>query len=144
MFRKSGMIRETGNLVEKIGTLFTSDHERLTHEEVMERIKQKPDEWAHELNVLNAQHGSLFVSGWRPGLGWICVIAAFLFFVPQYASGAALWVYQCYEAISTQGVSASLPEYPVSDGGLWQLVTLLLGGGALRSIDKFNGVARSK
>jgi hypothetical protein len=137
-------INAVGNVIEKTGgafdALFTSDEERLTKAEAMARIKQKPDEWAHQLNMLNAQSSSLFVSGWRPAMGWVCVIAALLYFVPQFAIGAGLWVYQCYEMIKAGG--AELPAYPVSDSNLWELVAIMFGGGVLRTIEKVNGVAR--
>lgn len=143
-FGASKSIEATGNAIEQTGNvvdkLFTSDDERLSRAEAMARIRQNPDKWAHQLNVLNAQSASLFVSGWRPALGWVAVIAAFLYFVPQYMTGAGLWLYQCYELIKAGG--GVLPNYPVGDTGLWQLVTLLLGGAAVRSAEKLGGVAR--
>jgi hypothetical protein len=34
-----------------------------------------------EINKLEAQHRSLFVSGWRPSLGWVCSLAFAYHFV---------------------------------------------------------------
>ena len=146
-FFTSKSIDSVGDVVAKTGSaldnLFTSDDERLSRAEVMARIKQKPDEWAHELNVLNAKSSSLFVSGWRPGLGWVCVVSAILFFVPQYLAAAVIWLYQCYFEILVRGSDIVLPAYPVSDEGLWHLVTLMIGSGALRTVEKMKGVHRN-
>ena len=60
-------IDATSNLVEKTGKaldgLFTSDDERLSRKEAMQRLLDKPKEWAHELNLIDAQSSSLFQSG---------------------------------------------------------------------------------
>ena len=55
--------------------LFTSDDERLTHAEVMERIKQDPDKAQIAVNAVEAKHRSIFIAGWRPYIGWVCGIA---------------------------------------------------------------------
>lgn len=145
----SSTVDAAGNLIEKTGgaldKLFTSDDERLTHAEIMERIKQQPSAWAHELNLINAQSHSWFNSGWRPGLGWVCVLSAGAYFIPQYLTGSVVWVWACVEVISAGGVETlaeNLPVYPASDNGLWQLVTLLLGSATVRQIDKANGTAK--
>ncbi len=132
------VIDATGTAVEKTGkaldSLFTSDDERLSHAEIMEKIKQQPDEWAHQLNLINANDSSWFNSGWRPALGWVGALGMFFYFVPQYALGAFLWVNHC---LST----GTIAPYPVSDAGLWELVAMLLGAGTLRTAEKKMGVA---
>jgi hypothetical protein len=142
-------IEATGNVIEKtgkaLGGLFTSDDERLTHKEVYERIKQKPQEWAHELNLADANSGSWFNSGWRPMLGWVGGISLALFFIPQYLMGAGLWGFQCFHVISEAKDLAAiqLPVYPVSSDAVMELVMFLFGAGAIRSFDKLNGNAKS-
>jgi hypothetical protein len=132
-------VEAVGTAVEKTGNaldnLFTSDDERLTHAEIMERINQQPAEWAHQLNMLNAQDSSWFNSGWRPALGWVGAVGMFCFFVPQYLLAAGMWVYACLQA----GV---LVPYPINADGLWELVAMLLGGGVLRTVEKANGTAK--
>lgn len=145
------VVDSVGNAVEKTGKafddLFTSDEERAIAERAMLIIRQKPAEWAHALNLINAKSASLWNSGWRPGLGWVCVIAAFFYFVPQYVMATWIWAELCFEALDAARQSGTLatfvlPSYPMGDNGLWQLVMLLLGGGAIRSIDKAMGTAK--
>ncbi len=84
-----------------------------------------------EINKVEAQHKSIFVAGWRPGIGWIC--------------GVALgWNYIIQPIISwvafIQGVD--LVEAPRLDTG--ELTTILLGMlglGGLRTYEKRLGVA---
>lgn len=132
-------IDAVGSVVEKTGnaldSVFTSDDERLTHAEVMERINQQPAEWAHQLNMLNAQDSNWFNSGWRPALGWVGAMGMFCYFVPQYILAAGMWVYACLQ-------TGNLVPYPINADGLWELVAMLLGGGALRSLDKVNATAK--
>lgn len=122
-----------GNTVDKTGkaldNLFTSDQERLTHAEIMERIKLKPAEWAHQLNMIHAQSSSWFNSGWRPALGWVGAIGMALYFIPQYFAAAVLWVQLNWGA-------TELSAYPVSPDGLWELVAVLLGGKVIRTYEK--------
>jgi len=42
---------------------------------------QRLIELQSEINKLEAQHRSLFVSGWRPSLGWVCSLAFAYHFV---------------------------------------------------------------
>ena len=100
----------------------------------MEKIKQQPDEWAHQLNLINANDSNWFNSGWRPALGWVGALGMFFYFVPQYALGAFLWVNHCL-------ATGTIVQYPVSDSGLWELVAMLLGAGTLRTAEKKMGVA---
>jgi len=137
-----------GNVIEKsgkaVGGLFTSDDERLSHKEILERIKQKPAQWAHELNLLDAQSPSWFNSGWRPMLGWVGGVSLALFFIPQYLMGAILWGIQCHDIINTAKdlQEVVLPAYPVTSDAVMELVYLVLGGGVLRSLDKKLGTAK--
>ena len=84
-----------------------------------------------EVNKAEAAHSSVFVSGWRPAIGWICAaaLAYSYMIVPLVGFGLAL---------SGQPV----PKWPVLDGNLWELMFGMLGMGALRSYEKFKGVAK--
>ena len=39
------------------------------------KIQQEPDKWQAEINKIEAGHRTMFVAGWRPAVGWICVSA---------------------------------------------------------------------
>lgn len=86
-----------------------------------------------EINKQEAQHGSIFVAGWRPGIGWICGAALGWNFVIQ---PIANW------AAFASGVD--LAGMPTLDTG--ELTTILLGMlglGGLRTYEKRLGVART-
>lgn len=82
------------------------------------------------VNKVEAASPSVFTSGWRPFIGWVC--------------GAAL-VYQ-YLLRPLAGVIVvllghPLPVLPSLDDNLWQLLTGLLGLSGLRTIEKLNKAA---
>lgn len=87
-----------------------------------------------QVNIAEAQHKSIFVAGWRPMIGWVGGLALACYFIPQYLLASVLWVKYCWAA---QAISA----FPVPEpGGLIELVGLMLGVGALRTIEKIKGV----
>jgi len=83
------------------------------------------------VNQAEAASSSLFVSGWRPGLGWICVAALGYQFI---AYPLLLWLAVWFPDIHT-------PQPIVSDM-LWELMFGMLGLAGLRSWEKTKGVAR--
>jgi hypothetical protein len=86
-----------------------------------------------EINKKEAEHASIFVAGWRPGIGWICGAAlAWNFIIQPIASWAAY----------VSGVD--LAGVPTLDTG--ELTTILLGMlglGGLRTYEKRLGVDRN-
>lgn len=83
-----------------------------------------------EVNKAEAANPSLFVSGWRPGVGWVCVAAlAYQFVLSPVAMWGATWA------------GYNMPMPPQLDDMLWQLIFGMLGMGALRSFEKSKGVA---
>ena len=85
-----------------------------------------------EINKKEAEHSSLFVAGWRPGIGWICGFALGWNYIIQPIGS---WV----AFIS----GADLEGMPKLDTG--ELTTILLGMlglGGLRTYEKRIGVAR--
>ncbi|MGC2853967.1 3TM-type holin [Novispirillum sp. DQ9] len=84
-----------------------------------------------DLNRAEAAHASVYVAGWRPGIGWVCVAALGYQFLarpllPWLAAVAGL----------------DVPPMPSLDAMLWELVFGMLGMSGLRSIEKLKGVAR--
>lgn len=86
-----------------------------------------------DVNKEEAKNPSIFVSGWRPAVGWVCVIAlAFNYIISPLGNwAAAIW----------------MPEVTLPSLDIQELMTLLfglLGMGTLRSYDKKQGTARHK
>ena len=89
-----------------------------------------------EVNKIEAAHASVFVSGWRPAIGWVCAAAMALYYIPMALVGTGLWAWACIQA----GVVVPRPEMGIVE--IIGLVTSLLGMGTLRTTEKLNGVAR--
>lgn len=85
-----------------------------------------------EVNKEQAKHSSLFVSGARPAIMWVCCLGLFWsFFLAPFLS----WL------IVASGSTATLPA--IETEGLLSLTLALLGLGGYRSFEKFKGVARN-
>ena len=106
--------------------LFTSDDERLTHAEVMERIKNEPRLGQIVTNQLEAQHRTIFVAGWRPFIGWVCGLGLANHFILNP------WL-QWYTGHAG-------PEVDITS--MIGLVTAMLGMGWLRTEEKKAGVTK--
>lgn len=81
-----------------------------------------------EVNLKEAEHPSLFVSGWRPAVGWICVAGCLYGFAVQ----------PTFAWFSTMIGVSSPPVLDMST--LIGLLTGMLGMGGLRTYEKVQGV----
>ena len=77
-----------------------------------------------EINKINAQSQSFFLSGWRPALAWVCVISFAINFPVRYI---AMWIF-----------TATLPAMDLKE--ILTLLGYLLGFGAYRSYEKRQGI----
>jgi len=77
------------------------------------------------LNLAEAAYASVFVTGWRPAIGWVCALALVWAFLLQ---PVATW------AISTFALGLPVPAI-VSDH-LFELVLAMLGMAGLRTFEK--------
>lgn len=82
------------------------------------------------INQEEAKSPSIFVSGWRPFIGWVCGVGlAYVFLIyPLLTWWAAAWR------------PAFVPPVLVADH-LMELVMAMLGLGGLRTFEKLKGVA---
>ena len=105
--------------------------EKIKAEEALRRDLQAWDKGQTDINIEEAKHSSIFVSGWRPALGWTCTFA----FAFIYVFGPLVtW-------ISTMaGNPIPLPSFNVE--ALMGLTLGMLGLGGLRTFEKVKGVAR--
>jgi len=116
----------------KIFDKFVPDPQaRQTAESELRSSLQLWDKGQTDVNAVEAANPNLFVSGWRPFIGWVCGIALAYQYV---AAPLLMWV-----ATSLHIAMAAPPKL---DGMLWELVFALLGMGGLRTFEKIKGVAR--
>jgi hypothetical protein len=118
----SAPIKAIGNALDSVTT---SDEERLQAQAVLQKLAQHPAELQVELNKIEAQHKSIWVSGWRPYIGWSCgtgLLFAFLI------NPIIQWL--------TGHPGPVLPMETIHD-----LVLAMLGLGGLRTFEKYKGVA---
>lgn len=82
------------------------------------------------INQAEALNPSVFVSGWRPFIGWVC-------------GGACAWNWigiSCAKVL-VAFLHYDIPLEPASLGEMMPVLLGLLGLGALRTVEKFGGVA---
>lgn len=84
-----------------------------------------------DVNKVEAANPSIFVSGWRPFIGWVC-------------GGALGYTYLGYPLLSWAGAiwfpTLTIPLLG-NNGMLYELLFGMLGMGALRTFEKVKGVA---
>lgn len=91
-----------------------------------------------EINKIEAQNSNLFVSGWRPFIGWMCGVN---FTYALIGNDLLNW---CL-LVSTQFTGRTLPALPEPDVTLtFEILMALLGLGGLRTYEKLKGVHRKK
>jgi len=112
----------------------TNERAKLAHE-----IATMAEKQAHEValaqievNKAEAQHRSIFVSGWRPFVGWTCGFALAYHFIlaPLILFGVSISGHQIL----------ALPEFDM--GSLMTVLMGMLGLGGLRTFEKTKGLTK--
>ena len=126
------LVGPISNLLDKV-IPDADERSRLAHE-----IATLAERQAHEIakaqiavNKEEASHASMFVSGWRPAVGWVCCagLASNYLLVPFANFGL--------------GVAGSVYVVPLLDLSEMMPVLLgMLGLGAMRTVEKTKDVAR--
>jgi hypothetical protein len=137
-----------GSIIEGVGKvagdLITTDKEKLQMaledrkldlEE--KKIDQATDLAQVDINKIEAANPSVFVSGWRPAVGWVGVIGLAYQFL-GYPLMQWIWAFgQGYDIIP-KGLN---PPPDLETDQLMTLLAGLLGFGGMRSFEKHKGVA---
>jgi hypothetical protein len=84
-----------------------------------------------EINKIEAASSNLFVSGWRPFIGWVCGLALTYQFLIRPIVGAIL-----------QTTTHPVVFPTLEMGTLMTLLGTMLGFGAMRTTEKLQGVAK--
>ena len=107
--------------------LFTSDDERLSHEEIKMRLAQKPQMAQAEINKVQASSRSTFVAGARPFLMWVCGVGLAMAFIINPIIVAFF---------------PNVNEIQVPLDQMMELTLAMLGLATLRTVEKLNGVSK--
>ena len=86
-----------------------------------------------EVNKTEASHKSLFVSGWRPAVGWVCCVGLGCNY---------LFIPMANFVLVLSNSSVTVPALDLS--GMMPVLMGMLGLGVMRSYEKVNGVSREK
>ena len=129
-----------------IGGIITNIREAITGEKIkdpvemakiqlqLEQLDNALQTGQIEINKIEASNANLFVSGWRPAIGWVAVSALFMMYTVKATMLTAIWVWQCYIVLSTGGAFASLPLFPeLGAMDIIGLVSSMLGVAGMRS-----------
>lgn len=84
-----------------------------------------------EINAKEAQHTSLFVSGWRPSVGWVCSLAF-----------AWNWIGLPVATFVAAYIGKTVDLAPADLSEMMPVLMGLLGLGGLRTYEKIHNVAR--
>lgn len=102
----------------------------MENEQKLVEIMAKSDENQVEVNKEEAKSSSLFVSGWRPFIGWVCGSAFAYFYIVQPFLSFIL---------TAAGHPIALPR--VEFGEMSSVLLGMLGLGGMRTWEKTKGVA---
>lgn len=125
----AGIVEAVGKVADD---LFTSDKERLAAEIEMRKLDQAIDLAQIDVNKEEAKSTSVFVAGARPFIMWTCGVA--------FAYATVLEPLMRFASKVWFGYGG---EFPVINTDLtMQVLFGILGLGALRTAEKYKGVAR--
>jgi hypothetical protein len=86
-----------------------------------------------EVNKAEAAHNSMFVAGWRPAVGWCCVLGM---------AGNFLIIPMANFTLALMEVQVNIPLIDLET--MMPVLMGMLGLGAMRSYEKVKGVSREK
>lgn len=89
------------------------------------------DQMQADINKIEAASSDIFVSGWRPFIGWVCGVAFAYHFILQPLLAFA---------IANAGGDVKLPTFDMQ--ALSTVLMGMLGLGGLRTIEKIRGSAK--
>jgi hypothetical protein len=135
------LIPVIGDVVGKVGQLaddlFTSDEERARAGIDAYKAETERMQGQVEINKIEAGHRSLFVSGWRPAVGWVGVVAMAYQFVLY---PLLVWGWSAMQAAGWISIGL-LPPPQLDTESLWVILTGILGLGVYRTAEKIKDKA---
>jgi len=127
------------SIMDGLDKLFTSDEERLKYANMIEQRLHERLTAQTDINLKEAENPSVFVSGWRPALGWTCVGGIAYQFILQ---PMLIWINTSISFVLGTEVPPQPPMLDIEQ--LLSLVVAMLGIAGYRSYEKVKNVARIK
>lgn len=108
---------------------------KLAHEisTMAERHAQELAKGQLEVNKVEAAHKNMFVAGWRPAVGWVCVAGM---------AGNFIIIPLANFALALAGSAIAVPLIALSE--MMPVLMGMLGLGAMRTVEKAKGVQRER
>lgn len=98
-----------------------------------ERHAQELAKGQLEVNKVEAAHKNMFVAGWRPAVGWVCVAGM---------AGNFILIPFANFALALSNSDIIIPLIALSE--MMPVLMGMLGLGAMRTVEKTKGVQREK
>ncbi len=121
----SGIAETATGIANAVDRFVQTPDEKAAALVLITKIRQEPGKWQSEINKIEAGNRNVFVSGWRPAIGWICATAL-------------LWGWIVAPILQFIFPEKEMPAIEL--GQAISLVMALLGMGALRSYEKQKGL----
>ena len=123
-----------------IDKFYETDEEKTAARLRAVELAQKGDLAQIAVNVAEAQNESLFVSGWRPFIGWVCGVA-----LAYQVLGVPFFKFLAWVVGEYTGVSVRFDLLPdMGLDGLMPVLLGMLGMGGLRTYEKLTGVNKRR
>lgn len=94
------------------------------------QLQQQADAAQLGVNATEAANTSLFVSGWRPAVGWVCVSA----FAAKFMGGPLVF-------LIAELFNKTIVLPPIDMTEMMPILIGMLGLGGMRTLEKIKGVA---
>ncbi|MAH51434.1 hypothetical protein CMI37_36805 [Candidatus Pacearchaeota archaeon] len=122
----SGVTETAKGIADVVDRFVETKEEKKAASILLMKVQQEPDRWQSEVNKIQAGHRTMFVSGARPFIMWICGAGLALEFV---VNPILVWI-------------TGSPGPRINTTLLMDLVLAMLGLGAMRTYEKQKGLTR--
>ncbi len=128
----TGLVGGIGDAAIKIRTAITGidPAKQAELQELVTQLEGQAMKSQTDINAVEAASKNIFVAGWRPGIGWVCVFAFALNYLvyPLLTWGLM---------IAKVSLSPALPQLDLTT--MMPILLGLLGLGTMRTVEKING-----
>jgi hypothetical protein len=128
----SGLMSGLGTLMQDIRSAWTGEPTIEKQAEIEQRLIELDyaiTKAQTDINLEEAKHPNIFISGWRPFIGWVCGAAITYNFI---LNPLTIWI------LKLNHIEIMPP--PIDTGSLYPLIMSLLGLGGMRTYEKFKNV----